>query len=139
MEASAQKPWSEQVPACEAPENRPLEPSSDPCGEQGRAAGELRGEARLDHLVQRASREASSRQVIIDGAKTERERLGLLQPALEPSNLKPQISKPVRLPGVMHRLRQIILVLMMFLLCSHQRVSQMHALVAVNFVEKNVA
>jgi hypothetical protein len=50
--------------------------------------------------VQRTPGEASAWQVLIDGAKTEWERPGLLRPALGPSNLEPQIGKPVLLPEV---------------------------------------
>ncbi len=89
MQAGAQETGRKQIAAAQAPEHWPLETGRNPRGEERGAAGELGGEARLDHLVQRTPGEAAAWQVIIYGAKTERQRLGLLGPAVEPSNLEP--------------------------------------------------
>lgn len=100
VQASPKEARREQVPACQAPEHGTLESGGNPCREERRAAGELRGKTGLDHLVQRASREAASRQMIIDGVKTKRERLGLMYSAFQPGNPEPQSGKPVLLPGL---------------------------------------
>ena len=60
VQASAQEARSEEIPPGQAPEHRTLEAGRNPGGEERRAAGELGGEPRFDHLVQRAPGEAAS-------------------------------------------------------------------------------
>jgi len=89
MQARAQEPRGEQIPAGQAPEDGSLEPGRDACGEQGGAAGELGGEPGLDHLVEGTPGKATSRQVAIHVLKTEQQGFDLPQPAFVPSNLEP--------------------------------------------------
>jgi hypothetical protein len=62
-----------------------------------------------------------------------------VRPTFQPGNPVPQIGKPVLLPGAHEPVPLPNILLAMFLLCSHPKLSQIHAPVAVNSVEKGVA
>jgi len=138
MQSGTHEAGSEQITACQAPEDRPFEAGGDAGREKRCAAGEFGSRPRFDHLVEHASGQAASGQMAIDRAQTEGQGFGLVRP-FQPGNLQPQIGKPVLSPGFHGSAPIANLVLMMFLLCSHSRVSQMHAAVAVDFGEKNVS
>ena len=53
------------------------------------AAGELGGEPRFDHLVQRAAGEAASRQVTIKATNTKRQGLDLVRSTFQPGDPVP--------------------------------------------------
>ncbi len=78
VQTCAQEAGSEQVAARQAPEHRTLEPGRDSCGEQGGAASELRGMARLDHLMKNASGEAASWQVSVERLEAKGQQPGFL-------------------------------------------------------------
>jgi hypothetical protein len=64
---------------------------------------------------------------VVNVSDTEGQGLGLAGAAFEMGYSEPQIGKPVLLPGMLHVPRQIMFVLMMFLLCSHLPLSQLVA------------
>lgn len=127
MQACPREARGEQVPPCQAPEHRPVEASGNACGEQSGAAGELRSHARLDQFMQRAAGQTAAWKMVVNVSDTEGQGLGLAGAAFEMSYSEPQIGKPVLLPGMLHVPRQIMFVLMMFLLCSHLPLSQLVA------------
>jgi hypothetical protein len=77
--------------------------------------------------VEDAARQATAWEMIVDLGNAERQRACPARSAFQMGNSKPQIGKPVLLPGMLHIPCQIGFALRMFLLCSRLPLSQLVA------------